>query len=128
MPQKQTLSAGETEIGSFKHLPPSLTLQYHMEMAPIAGVAGIKPYVGAGVNYTRISAVSLPPGVDVDVERDSFGPVLQAGVDIPLAKNLYFNIDVKKAYIRTKVSANGTNLGTFKIDPLLLGVGLGWRF
>lgn len=126
VPQKQTLSAGGTEIGSFKHLPPSLTLQYHMEMAPIAGVAGIKPYVGAGVNYTRISAVSLPPGVDV--ERNSFGPVLQAGVDIPLAKNLYFNIDVKKAYIRTKVSANGTDLGTFKIDPLLLGVGLGWRF
>jgi outer membrane protein len=126
VPQKQTLSAGGTEIGSFKHLPPSLTLQYHMDMPAVAGIAGIKPYVGAGVNYTRLSAVSLPPGVDV--ERNSFGPVLQAGVDIPVGKNLYLNLDVKKAYIRTKVSANGTGLGTFKIDPLLLGVGLGWRF
>jgi outer membrane protein len=126
VPQKQTLSAGGTAIGSFKHLPPSLTLQYHMDMPTVAGIAGIKPYVGAGVNYTRLSAVSLPPGVDV--ERNSFGPVLQAGVDIPVGKNLYLNLDVKKAYIRTKVSANGTGLGTFKIDPLLLGVGLGWRF
>jgi outer membrane protein len=120
VPQKQTLSAGGTEIGSFKHLPPSLTLQYHFPMN------GFKPYVGAGINYTRISAVSLPAGVDVD--RNSFGPVLQVGVDIPVGKNLYLNLDVKKAYIRTEVSANGVGLGTFKIDPLLVGVGLGWRF
>lgn len=120
VPQKQTLSAGNTAIGSFKHLPPTLTLQYHFNNA------GFKPYVGAGVNYTRISSVSLPAGVDVD--RNSFGPALQAGVDIPLAKNLYLNFDVKKVYIRTDVSAGGAKLGTFKIDPVLYGVGLGWRF
>lgn len=120
VPQKQTLSAGGTEIGSFKHLPPSLTLQYHFPMN------GFKPYVGAGINYTRISSVSLPAGVDVD--RNSFGPVLQVGVDIPVGKNLYLNLDVKKAYIRTEVSANGVGLGDFKIDPVLFGVGLGWRF
>jgi outer membrane protein len=120
VPQKQTLSAGNTEIGSFKHLPPTLTLQYHFHNA------GFKPYVGAGINYTRISAVNLPAGVDVD--RNSYGPALQAGVDIPLAKNLYLNFDVKKVYIRTDVSAGGAKLGTFKIDPVLYGVGLGWRF
>jgi outer membrane protein len=120
VPQKQTLSAGNTEIGSFKHLPPTLTLQYHFHNA------GFKPYVGAGINYTRISAVNLPAGVDVD--RNSYGPALQAGVDIPLAKNLYLNFDVKKVYIRTDVSASGAKLGTFKIDPVLYGVGLGWRF
>ena len=120
VPQKQTLSAGNTAIGSFKHLPPTLTLQYHFN------TAGFKPYVGAGLNYTRISAVNLPAGVDVD--RNSFGPALQAGVDIPLAKNMYLNFDVKKVYIRTDVSASGAKLGTFKIDPVLYGVGLGWRF
>ena len=120
VPQKQTLSAGGTPIGSFKHLPPTLTVQYHFQ------ANGFKPYVGAGLNYTRISSVSLPAGVTVD--RNSVGPALQAGVDIPLAKNLSFNLDVKKVYIRTDVAAGGAKLGTFKIDPVLFGIGLGWRF
>jgi len=120
VPQKQTLSSNGAAIGSFKHLPPTLTLQYHFD-AP-----GFKPYVGAGINYTRLSAVHLPAGVTVD--RNSFGPALQVGVDIPVAKNLYLNFDVKKVYIRTDVSAAGAKIGRFKVDPMLVGVGLGWRF
>ena len=121
VPQKQTLSAGGLAIGSFKHLPPSLTAQYHF-----TNFGGFKPYVGAGVNYTRISSVNLPAGVTVD--RNSFGPALQVGVDIPVAKNMYLNFDIKKVYIRTDVAAGGSKIGTFKVDPVLVGVGLGWRF
>ncbi len=120
VPQKQTLSSRGTAIGSFNHLPPSLTLQYHFPQA------GFTPYLGAGLNYTRLSAVSMPAGVDV--KRNSFGPVLQAGVDIPIAKNLYLNFDLKKEYIRTTVMAGGVGIGDFRIDPVLFGVGLGWRF
>lgn len=121
VPQKHTLSAGATAIGSLRHLPPTLTLQYHF-----ADVSGFTPYLGAGVNFTRFSSVSLPPGVDV--KRSSAGLALQAGVDIPIAKNMYLNFDLKKVYIRTDVSAGGVGLGTFKVDPTLFGVGLGWRF
>lgn len=120
VPQKQTLSVGTAAIGNFRHLPPSLTLQYHFPQSRFT------PYLGAGINYTHLSSVNLPAGVDV--KRNSFGPVLQAGVDIPVGKNLYLNLDVKKAYIRTDVSLNGANLGQFRIDPVLFGVGLGWRF
>jgi len=120
VPQKQTVRSNGTDIGSLKHLPPALLLQYHFPMN------GFKPYVGAGVNYTRFSAVNLPAGVDI--ERSSWGPALQVGVDIPLSGNLSLNVDVKKVYIRTDVSVAGANLGTFKIDPVLFGVGLGWRF
>ena len=121
VPQKQTLSAGGLAIGSFKHLPPTLTAQYHF-----TNFGAFKPYVGAGVNYTRISSVNLPAGVTVD--RNSFGPALQVGVDIPVAKNMYLNFDIKKVYIRTDVAAGGSKIGTFKVDPVLVGVGLGWRF
>jgi outer membrane protein len=120
VPQKQILRAGGNPIGSFNHLPPSLLLQYHFPQAAFT------PYLGAGVNYTRITSVSLPAGVDI--KRNSYGPVLQAGVDIPVAKNLYLNLDIKKAYIRTTVSAAGANIGTFRIDPVMVGIGLGWRF
>jgi len=120
-PQKHTVKAGGTEIGSLKHLPPTLLAQYHFTQ-----FGGIKPYVGAGINYTRFSSVELPAGVDI--ERSSVGAALQVGVDIALQKNLLLNVDLKKLQIRTDVSAGGTQLGTFKVDPLLFGVGLGWRF
>ncbi len=121
VPQKHTLYANGTDIGTFKHLPPTLLAQYHFPMN------GFKPYVGAGVNYTRFSSVNLKvPGADID--RNSWGPALQVGVDIPLSNGLYLNLDMKKVYIRTDVSLNGTKIGDFKADPLLVGVGLGWRF
>ena len=121
VPQTQTMYANGKEIGTLKHLPPALLAQYHFDLN------GIKPYVGAGVNYTRFSNVNLLGGV-ATVDKNSWGPALQVGVDIPLSKNLYLNFDVKKVYIRTDVAAAGTKVGEFKIDPLLIGVGLGFRF
>ncbi|MDT0136114.1 OmpW family outer membrane protein [Acidovorax sp. PRC11] len=122
VPQKQDVRSDAlgAQIGTLKHLPPSLMIQYHFD-AP-----GFTPYVGAGINYTRFSSVRLPAGVSID--KSSWGGALQLGVDIPLTKNLSLNFDIKKVYIRTDVAANGAKLGTLKIDPVLAGVGLGWRF
>ena len=120
-PQKHTLKAGGTEIGTLKHLPPTLTAQYHF-----TDLGAFKPYVGAGVNYTRFSSVELPAGVDID--RNSYGLAVQAGFDYEVAKNVYLNVDVKKVQIRTDVSAGGSKIGEFKVDPLLVGVGVGYRF
>lgn len=127
VPQKQTISASGTTIGSLKHLPPTLTAQYHF-----TDLGGFKPYLGAGVNYTRFSSVRFDSGVNAalnpSIDKNSFGWALQAGVDIPLSKNLYLNVDVKKVQIKTDVSSFGTKVGEFKVNPVLFGVGLGWRF
>lgn len=120
-PQKHTLKAGAAEIGSLKHLPPTLTAQYRF-----TGLGTFTPYVGAGLNYTRFSSVNLPAGVSID--KNSFGLAVQAGVDVPLSNQLSLNFDVKKVQIRTDVSAGGADIGKFKVDPLLVGVGVGWRF
>ncbi len=120
VPQQHDLRSNGAKIGTLKHLPPTLTVQYHFD-AP-----GFRPYVGAGVNFTHFSDVNVP---GFDVSRTSWGGALQLGVDIPLSKNMYLNFDVKKVYIRTSVSNTaGTHLGTLSLDPLLIGVGLGWRF
>ena len=121
VPQKQTVYLGGTSIGTFKHLPPSLLLQYHF-----TGLNGYKPYVGAGLNYTRITDVNL--GLGASLEKDSWGGAFQVGVDIPLDKNWSMNFDVKKVYIRSDVFIGAVNNGTLKLDPLLVGVGLGYRF
>lgn len=122
-PQKQTVhsSVVGSDIGSFKHLPPTLTVQYHFTT-----LGALKPYLGAGVNYTRISDVNLIPGADLS--RNNYGLALQAGADYEISKNVYLNLDVKKVQIRTDVSLSGVKVGQFKVDPLLVGVGIGWRF
>ncbi|MES1264275.1 MAG: OmpW family outer membrane protein, partial [Variovorax sp.] len=126
-PQKQTIRSGGTEIGSLKHLPPTLMAQYH-----VTTLGAFKPYVGAGLNYTRFSSVSFTPAVQTALQptlsKNSFGLALQAGFDYEFIKNTYFNVDVKKVQIRTDVRSAGTRIGTFKVDPWLVGVGIGRRF
>ena len=73
VPQKHTLSAGSAEIGTLKHLPPTLSLQYHFPAGPV------KPYVGAGLNYTRFSSVKLPAGVDI--KRNSVAKAQKDSID-----------------------------------------------
>jgi len=122
VPQRQRLYSNGTQIGTFRHLPPTLTAQYHF-----TNLNGVKPYVGVGINYTRFSQVSIQvPGVDI--KRNSFGPALQVGVDIPVTKNIYVNLDVKKVWIKTDVKVNGGSIGSFKANPMLVGVGVGYRF
>ena len=126
-PQKQTISAGGTAIGSLKHLPPVLSLQYHFTQVP-----SFRPYVGLGVNYTRFSDVQFSPAVDTalhpSIKKNSFGAALQAGVDVPVTDGWLVNLDVKKVQIQTDVSSAGTKVGTFKVDPWLFSVGVGKRF
>lgn len=124
VPQKQTLtsSALGKEIGTLEHLPPTLLLQYHFDSN-----GGMKPYVGLGVNYTKFTAVNILNGA-VGLNSDSWGGALQLGVDVPLSGNMYLNFDVKKVFIKTDVYVGTANAGTFKVDPVLFGIGLGWRF
>ena len=123
-PQKHDLRAdGLGKIGTLKHLPPTLTLQYHFTDL---GLGALKPYVGAGLNYTRFSNVSLPSGLSID--KNSFGGALQIGTDFAIDKNWSLNFDVKKVYIGTDVYSAGNKVGSFKVDPVLIGVGVGYRF
>lgn len=121
-PQKHSVYLDGNKIGTFKHLPPTLTVQYHFTPS-----AQISPYVGAGLNYTRISSVNLLGG-GADLENHSFGLALQAGVDFKIDKHWSVNLDIKKVQIRSDVTAGGAPLSRVKVDPLLVGVGVGYRF
>lgn len=120
-PQKHDVRLAGSKIGTLKHLPPTLTAQYHF-----TGVPGFRPYVGAGVNLTLFSDVELPAGLSV--KKNSTGLALQAGFDVPMGGGWLFNVDVKKVQIKTDVKANGTAIDTFKVDPTLFSIGVGKRF
>ncbi|KAE9539175.1 outer membrane beta-barrel protein [Ursidibacter maritimus] len=112
-----------------KHLPPSLYAQYYF----LDKDAGARPYIGAGLNYTRFfSAKSLNPAVtNLQVKKHSFGPVVNAGIDIKLADKLYLNTALW--YTRIKTKANFSALGLnhevkIKLDPIVYFAGLSYRF
>lgn len=122
VPQKHTVYLDGDDIGTFKHLPPSLLMQYHFNPE-----GQFRPYVGAGINYTFIGSEKLAN--DMKLENNSMGAVVQLGFDYKISKNLFFNVDVKKIQLRSDLySAAGAKLSTLKLDPLLWGVGIGYRF
>ncbi|MDC7719163.1 outer membrane beta-barrel protein [Vogesella sp. DC21W] len=120
---KHTLTAGGADIGSVKVLPPTVTAQYHFNPQ-----GEFRPYVGAGVNYTRFYSLKDKSGLNLTVDKNSFGPALQVGMDTPLTKDIFLNFDVKKIWIKTKVKAGGADAGTLDINPLVTSVGIGTKF
>lgn len=122
VPQQMQVVHATGDVGTFKALPPTLTLQYHF-----TNFNGYKPYVGAGLNFTKITKVSLG---DYSLDNHSYGFALQAGVDVPLTKQVSLNFDIKKVQIQSDVyvAATGAKAGTLKLDPTLVGVGIGYRF
>lgn len=122
VPQRHDVTLDGTNIGSFKHLPPSLLLQYHFNPE-----GQFRPYVGVGVNYTLIGGERLAN--NMQLENSSVGAVVQAGFDVKVSNNVFLNFDVKKIQLRSDLySASGDKLSTLKLDPLLWGVGIGYRF
>ena len=121
-PQKHTVYLDGANIGTFKHLPPTLTAQYHFMPE-----GQVSPYLGVGVNYTNISSVSLLGGT-ANLDNHSFGLALQAGADFKIDKNWSINLDVKKVQIRSDVTSGGAKISRVKVDPVLVGLGVGYRF
>ncbi len=121
-PQKHTVTLDGASIGTFKHLPPTLTAQYHFLPGAV-----INPYLGAGVNTTLISKVQLLDGA-ARLEHDSVGLALEAGIDFRIDNCWSVNVDVKKLQLRSDVMIAGARASRVKVDPVLLGVGLGYSF
>jgi outer membrane protein len=118
------LNGGGT-VGEAKHLPPTVSAQYHF-----LPDGAIRPYVGAGLNYTFMFEEDLSgPLAGAELELDnSVGWAAQIGVDIDLNENLFLNAEVRYLDIDTDAKVNGADFGTVEIDPLLFGVNFGIRF
>jgi outer membrane protein len=113
-------------------LPPTLTAQYHF-----APASHVRPYLGAGINYTIFWNEKASDGLQAAVGttrvhmKDSFGWAAQAGVDMDITPKVFLNLDVKYIDIDTRVQLDTAAAGTQKVklglDPLVFGVGLGIR-
>ncbi len=113
------------DLGDVSLLPPTLTAQYHHQFGKF------KPYVGAGLNYTIFYGADSGVAKSVTYEN-SLGYAFQTGGDYQIADNLFLNLDIKKLYLSTDVHvstyANGSVDAEVDIDPLIVGLGIGFKF
>ena len=104
-----------------KHLPPTLSLNYHFPTD-----TRFKPYVGAGINYTTFFEEKTALGsLDLD---DSIGFSVQAGVDYQFSDAGSVRLNVRWFDIDTDAKLDGAPIGTAEIDPVLIGVTYVRRF
>ncbi|QLD32655.1 OmpW/AlkL family protein [Mannheimia varigena] len=119
-------------VVSLRQLPPSLYAQYYF----FEPTAKVKPYVGAGINYTRFyHAKSVHAAVtNLNVKKHSFAPVANLGVDVKLTDNIYFNAAAWYTRIKTTAKFQTPTLPVLnhevkvKLDPVVLFAGFGVKF
>lgn len=111
-------------------IPLNLTMQWHF-----APFGAIRPYVGAGYNGTYFITTAKEYKI-----KSTTGPVVQLGVDFVMTDDALISLDVKKTFLKPKVSYKQSYLGTnslgvantaratVPVSPLVISVGLGWKF
>jgi outer membrane protein len=125
IPQKHTVTlTGVGKLGSFKHLPPTFLMQYRPTVT-----GNFRPYFAAGVNFTLIFDANLAvAGIPLGLDSNSIGLAAQAGGDWRINDSWTFNVDLKKAAIRTPVKAGSATLTEARLDPWMYSIGLRRQF
>lgn len=121
LPFKHDIYVGGAKAGVTKHLPPTVSVNYHF---PTGGA--IKPFVGVGVNYTTFFEDTSPLG-KLDIE-DSWGLAAHLGMDYAISEKGAVRFDVRYIDIDSDVKLNGAKVGKVEIDPLVVGVSYVMKF
>lgn len=120
------LLADGTKVGETKHLPPTVSLQYHFNTN-----GAFHPYVGAGLNYTLFfseETTGALAGTSLELDP-SFGLAAQIGADFDISDKMFLNFDVRYIDIKTEASVSVVDLNfDVDIDPMVYSLTLGWKF
>jgi outer membrane protein len=119
LPFEHDISIGGVHAGSTKHVPPTVTLQYHF-----LPDAAVQPFVGVGANYTFFTDEKLG-GVKL---KDSFGAAAQIGIDVPINQQWRVGFDARYIVIDTTAKLGGVDIGDVHIDPMVYSLNMGYRF
>jgi outer membrane protein len=113
------------DVLSAKIVAPTLLLNYHF----FAPSDAFRPYVGAGINYTRYTDVesSIAPQVSMS---NSTGLALQAGVNYALSNGFGLFASIAKLDVKSKVVATGATVLTTTVDfrPIVYSAGVSYQF
>ena len=121
------------EIGSVKHLPPTLSAQYYF----LGSQSKFKPYVGAGLTYTTFFSEDIGSGAkglgynDIELD-DSFGLSAQIGFDYQVSDKWLLNASALYADIDTTATLKGASVSNltvdYDLDPIVYRLNVGYKF
>jgi len=117
--------AGLGTVARTKQLPPTFGINYHFMPD-----AAFSPFLGLGVNYTNFfdtHATGALYGNSVSI-ANSWGGAVRAGFDLKISEKWLATVDVRWANIESDVKVNGDRVGKAKIDPVVFGASVGYRF
>lgn len=124
LPTDFNLSDGPT----IRLMPNTWTVKYEIP----SGEPAVHPYVGFGLDYSRLSLTTHELLDHDSIDSSSIGWVAQAGADAQVAPSWFVNLDLRYLGDLEPRSLQGPSheyLGTkYKIDPFLLGVGVSYLF
>ena len=113
------------DVLSAKILAPTLLLNYHFFTPNDA----FRPYVGAGINYTRFTDIksSIAPQVSMS---NSTGLALQAGINYALSNGFGLFASIAKIDVKSKLVATGATVLTTTVDfrPIVYSAGVTYQF
>ncbi|HDM8226156.1 TPA: outer membrane protein OmpW [Vibrio campbellii] len=120
------------DIGSTKHLPPTVMVQYYFGDAQ----SKFRPYVGAGLNYTiffdeGFNGTGKGAGLSDLKLDDSFGLAANVGVDYMINDKWFLNASAWYANIETEATykAAGAKQKTdVEINPWVFMISGGYKF
>lgn len=121
LPFKHDINIAGARIGETKHLPPTVSINYHI---PTGGP--LTPFVGVGLNYTTFFEDRSPLG-ELEID-DSFGLAAHVGFDYALSAKSALRMDLRYIDIDADVNLNGVKIGEVEIDPLVAGVSYVMKF
>lgn len=125
-------------LAETKQLPPTLSLVYHFPET-----AGLQPYAGAGINYTKFFQDSLTPAANTalaglglrngNLHLDhSVSYALEGGLDFHVGNNWLLNASVRWIDIDTTATIafdGGNQLEVdVEVDPLVYTLAVGLSF
>ena len=130
---KGDLKAITSQVGTIKHLPPTLTLQWY----PLGARNSVwQPYVGAGVNYLwflseHLSSQLKAAGASNLQVDNTLSPAGQVGVDFLLDPNWLINVSAMyvnaSTEARFRLGASSVRLNV-DVDPWVYRLNVGYRF
>lgn len=125
LPFKHSIKSHGVEIGTVKHLPPVISLQYHFD-----ATEQFKPFVGVGVNFTGFwdgDARGPLSGSELRV-KNSWGLAAHLGGDYWINERAAIRADLRWIDIDADVTLDGADIGKVEVDPVVVGISYVMKF
>jgi outer membrane protein len=116
---------GRIDVGRVWAAPTLALLQYHL-----LPQARLNPYAGVGISILSYFDAEAAGGLVRQLSvRSEVGAAFDAGIDWHITDHWYGNVDVKKLLVSSYASVNdGMITSTGHVSPIIVGLGIGYRF